>query len=157
MRRLMKIRIFDWLYPLLIGTILALGFVNNSWFEIICAVCGALFWFVQLRLTILMKKDEGIQKNQCKPLGFFLLVPAAGIITAGVSLLSGPFARMPAPMAYGAVAISAVWFACLLLQVISLKKSLSPAGRFLRLTLGAAMSAPLSLALTPDSLYNKNE
>lgn len=148
MRLFMKIRSINWIYPLLIGTILALGFLHNAWFEIICAVCAALFWLVQLRLTILLKKDEGIQKKQCKPLGFFLLPPAIGIITVGILLLFWPLTITPALMAYGTVAISAVWFTCLLLQMIALPKKASPAERFLRLTLGAAMSAPLSLALT---------
>jgi len=148
MRLFMKIGVINWTCPLLIGTILLLGFLNNAWFEIICSVCAVLFWLVQLRLTILMKKDEGIQKKRCRPLGFFLLPPASGIIVAGVLLLFRPLPMMPVPMAYGAVVISAVWFACLLLQTITLTKSVSLAGRFLRLTLGAAMSAPLSLALT---------
>ncbi len=152
MRRLIKIRIFDWVYPLLIGMIFVLGFLNNAWFEIICAVCAALFWLVQFRFTALLKKDEGIQRKKCKPLGFFLLPPAAGIIAAGVLLLFRPFAMIPVPMTYGTVAISAVLFTCLLLQMITLKKKGPPAGRFLCLTLGAAMSAPLSLAL-PLILY----
>lgn len=148
MRLFAKIRIFNWIDPLLIGTILALGYLKNAWFEIICAVCAALFWFVQLKLTLLSTKEEGIQKKQCKPLGFFLLLPGIGITAAGILLLFRPFSMMPAPMAYGTVAVSAVLFACLLLQMITLGRNVSPAGRFLRLTLGAAMSAPLSLALT---------
>jgi hypothetical protein len=32
MRLLTKSRILNWGYPLLIGTILALGFLNNAWF-----------------------------------------------------------------------------------------------------------------------------
>ena len=143
-----KIRIFDWIYPLLIGMILVLSFPNNACFEITCAVCTALFWLVQFRLTMLLEKNESIQKKQCRHLGFFLLPPAAGVIAAGVLLLFRPSSMMPAPIAYGTIAISAVLFVCLLLQIITLKKNVSPAGRFLRLTLGAAMSAPLSLALT---------
>jgi hypothetical protein len=62
---------------------------------------------------------------------------------------------MPAPAVYGIVAVSVLWFACLLLQMITLKQNGSPAGRFLRLTLGAAMSAPLSVALTHTLYINK--
>jgi hypothetical protein len=147
MRLLIKIRIFDWIYPLLIGILLVFGFLNNAWVEVICAVCAALFWFVQFRFTTLLEKDEGIQKNQCKPLGFFLLPLAAGIIAVGVLLLFWPVSTMSAPIAYGTVAVAVVLLACLLLQMITLKKNASTAGRFLRLTLGAAMSAPLSLTL----------
>ncbi len=149
---LMKIRIIYWIYPLLIGAIILLGFLNNAWFEIICAFCGVLFWLVQLRLTNLVKKDEGTQNKQCMPLGFFLIPPAAGIISAGVLLLFRPLPIIPVLTAYGIVVISTTWLSCLLLQLITLKGLASPAGRFLRLTLGAAMSAPLSLALT-STLY----
>ena len=148
MRLHIKIRIFNWIYPLLIGMILLIGYLNNAWFEIICAVCTALFWPIQFRLTILLEKDERIQKKHSKPLCFFLLLPAVGIIAVGVLLLFWPFSMMSAPMVYGTVAISVVLFVCLLLQMVTLKKNVSLAGRFLRLTLGAAMSAPLSLALT---------
>lgn len=148
MRLLIKIRIFDWIYPLLIGMILVFGCLNNAWFEIICAVCAALFWLVQFRFTALLRRDEDIQQKQCKPLGFFLLPPAVGIIAVGGLLLFRPFSIMPATIAYGTAAISVVLFASLLLHMITLRKNISLAGRFLRLTLGAAMSAPLSLALT---------
>jgi len=148
MRLLINMRVFAWIYPLLIGIILVTGLMNNAWFEIICAVCAALFWLVQLRFTTLLKKDEGIQKKQCKSLGFFLLLPSEGIIAAGVLLLFWPFSLMSTPITYGTAAISAALFIFLLFQMITLIKNTSPAGRLLRLTLGAAMSAPLSLSLT---------
>jgi hypothetical protein len=148
MRLFKKMWIFNWIYPLLIGTIIVLGFLNNAWFVIICAVCAALFWLIQLRLTILLKKDKDIQNKQCKPIGFFMLPPSAGIIVIGILLIFWPFSMMPVPMAYGTVGISVVLFACLLIQMIILTKDVSLAGRFLRMTLGAAMSVPLSIAIT---------
>lgn len=148
MRLLTKSKLLNWGYPLLIGTILALGFLNNTWFEIICADCAVLYWLVQLRLTILLKKDEEFQKKWCKPIGFFLFPPAVGILAVGVMLLFWPFPIMPALITYSTIAISVVLFVCMLLQMITLNKNVSLAGRFLRLTLGAAMSAPLSLILT---------
>lgn len=148
MRLLTKSRILDWGYPVLIGAILTLGFLNNAWFEIICSICGVLYWLIQLKLTLLFKKDANFQKKRCKPVGFFLLLPAIGIVAVSILLLFRPFSMIPVPMTYGTVAISALWFTCLLLQVITLKEDVSLAGRFLRLTLGAAMSVPLSLALT---------
>ncbi len=148
MRPLTKTKVFDWGCPLLIGAIFALGYRNNNWFEIFCAACAALFWMVQVRLTFLMKKGESVQKKQCRPLGFFLIPPAAGMIAAGILLLFRPFPVVPLPMAYGTVAISVVWFACLLLQMTALRRNHTIAGRLQRLTLGAVMSAPLSLAVT---------
>ena len=147
MQRLIKIRIFHWIYPLLVGMILVFSIPNNAWFEITCAVCAALFWLVQFRLILLLKKDEGIQKKQCKLLGFFLLLPAMGIIVAGILLFFRPFSLMPAPMAYGTATVSTTLLACLPLQMISIKNNFSLAGRFLRLTLAASMSAPASLVL----------
>lgn len=148
MRLFTKIRIPNWIYPLLIGTVLVLGFLNDAWFEIVCAVCAALFWFIQLRLTILLKKDEEIQKKKCKPLGFFLLLPGIGITAAGILLLFLPLPMMPVPITYISIIVSAVWFLCLLLQMIALGRNGSPAGRLLRMTLAAALSAPASLLLT---------
>lgn len=148
MRGLIKIGFFSWIYPLLIGALLILGALNHAWFEIICASCAALFWLVQLRLTLLLGKDEETQKKKSRHLGFFLLLPASGMIVGGILLLLWPLSMMPTLISYGVIAISAALCVCLLLQTIILIKNGSLAGRFLRLTLGAAMSAPLSMALT---------
>ena len=74
---------------LIIVVIFAFGYLGNSTFEMIVAVCGALFWLVQLLLSFLLNKEIDTQKEKCKALGFILLIPATGLIAVGLMLFSG--------------------------------------------------------------------
>jgi hypothetical protein len=143
-----KSKAFYWIYSLLIASVLALGVFYNAYFEITCAICAALFGGVQLRIIALLQKPEDIQRKQCRPLGVFLLLPALGTIAAGALIILRPSPEVPMQVTYGSVAISIALLLCLLVQMIVFWKNGSTAGRFLRLTTAAAMSAPLSLMIT---------
>lgn len=87
MRNIRRGKLFYWVYIFLIGAILVFDYWNTSDFEMICSLCAALFWFIQLRLVFLLDSDNETQRKQGKPVGFLLLLPAMGIIAAGVMLL----------------------------------------------------------------------
>lgn len=129
----------------MIGAIAVLSYLNNSYFEMACAVCAALFWFAQLRLSFVLDKDEDVQRKQCKPIGFFLLLPTIGMMAAGIFTLFRPYMSASLEMTYCVIALSAAISVCLFFQIAVLWKNKSLAGRFLRLTIAATLSAPLSL------------
>jgi len=141
----MRSKLFYWICIALIGAIFAFGYINGSAFEMICAVCAALFWLVQLRLRWALDKDDNAQRKLCKPIGFFLLLPALGMIAGGIWILIRPNMNIPLEPAYCVIALSAALFVCLLFQIAVLWKIDSISGNFLRMTIVAAMSAPLSL------------
>jgi len=129
----------------LIGAIFAFGYISGSIFEMICSICAALFWSVQLWLYFGLDKDENAQRKHCKPAGFFMLLPAIGIIAGGICIFFRPYMSMSLEMEYCAIAFSTILSMRLLLQIAGLWKISSPAGRFLRLANAASMSATMSL------------
>ena len=145
MKHTVKSQCFFWIYLGLIGPIFVLGYQNDSFFEMSCAICAALFWLIQLCLTFLLEKHENMQRKIGKPIGFFLLLPAAGILTAGIWILFQPGRNILNAAEYYMIGLSGVLAACLSYQLIQFRKSNSPAARVLKLTLIAALSAPLSL------------
>lgn len=80
----MKGKKLYWIDIILIVIIFILGYRSGSAFEIICAVCAALFLCTQLRLFSGLKKDNAAQQKSCKSVGPFLIVPALGTIAGGV-------------------------------------------------------------------------
>lgn len=138
-------KFIHWLYILLVWVIFTLGYVNRSIFEMVCVICAALYWVVQLRLSFALDKDENAQRKFCKPVGFFLLLPSIGMIAAGIWIIFHPYMSISPQMPYCVIALSAVLFASLLFQILAIRKNNSLAGGFLRLVVAASMSAPLSL------------
>jgi len=100
---------------------------------------------VQLKLSFVLDKDENVQRKQCKPAGFFLLLPAIGMMTKGICIIFRPYMSISFEMTYWVIALSTILSICLLIQIAALWKVRSLVGRFLRLTIAAAMSAPMSL------------
>jgi len=123
------------------------GYLNDSIFEILCAVGVLLFLIIQFCLSSFLEKEKNTETERQRPTSFFLLLPPIAIITAGILLLFSPDLST-GNQSYIAIAMSAVLLVCLIFRLISLWKDVSLAGRLLRLTIMATMSAPLSLGIT---------
>ena len=123
------------------------GYLSDSIFEMLCAVGVLLFLIIQFSLSSFLKKDKNTETERRRPASFFLLIPPIAIITAGILLLFSPDLST-GNQSYIAVALSATLLVCLILRLISLWNDVSLAGRLLRLTIIATMSAPLSLGIT---------
>lgn len=136
---------FFWTYLGLISFIFVLGYQSASFFAMSCAICAALFWLTQLWLTLLLEKQENRQRKFGKPIGFFLLLPAAGVLTAGIWILFQPVETISSAAEYFIIVLSGVLAVCLSYQLILLRKNNSPAGRLLKSTLTASLSVPFSL------------
>lgn len=143
MRAAIKDKFFCWAYPPVTVPLVLWCLYSHAYYALACVACSILFWIVQLILSALLRKPEARQKERCAFIGFLLAVPALGTIAVGALFLLRRPSGGPALMACAAAAL----FVCLLLQMISLRGDGSPAGRFLRLALGAAMSSPLSLTM----------
>ena len=74
------------IYFMLIGGIWGLGYINQSSFEMISAICAALFWIAQIWLLFYLEKDEKLQRKRYKFMGVFLLLPTVGMIINGIIL-----------------------------------------------------------------------
>lgn len=59
------------IYFILIGGIWGLGYINQSSFEMISAICAALFWIAQIWLLFYLEKDEKLQKKDISLSEFF--------------------------------------------------------------------------------------
>ena len=150
-------KLFCFANIVLIGAIFIIAYMGNSYFEIACAACAAVYWLVQLRLSFIMDKEDAAQKKLCKPIGYLLLIPALGIIIIGV-LYYFSFLSVSVDAPYIIVVISGVLSVCLILQMIAAWNNKTPAGKFYRYTLSAALSVPMSLIIvlimqitSPDS------
>lgn len=149
--------LFYWSSLFLAGAILLFGALDKSYFIIGCAVYGILLSSIQLRLVSLRNKDKNIQKKSCKPVGFFLLFSAVGLIVFSILIPILYYVDISAERAYFVIGLSGVLSACLLFQTFSLRKDDTLAARFLRLTIIASWPAPLLLIIvlllhitTPD-------
>lgn len=95
------------------------------------------------------EKDNAAQQKSCKSVGPFLIVPALGTIAGGVWIFLRPYRIISSQfqMAYFMTALAMALSVCLLMQIISLRKNASLAGRFLRQSLTAALAVSLSLMI----------
>jgi len=123
------------------------GYLNNSIFEILCAVSVLLFLIIQFSLSSYLENETNTESKQRRPVSFFVLIPTIPIITAGILLLFSPDLTA-GNQSYLAISMSVVLLVCQILRFISIWKDDSLAGRLLRLTVAATMSAPLSLGIT---------
>lgn len=149
MRNLVRSKYFQCINILLILAIFILGYLNHSYFEMACAGCAVMFWFVQLRLSFVSDKEESIQKRDCKAVGYFLLLPTIGIITIGIGILIlfRDYFGISLERKFYVVRLSGILSVCLLLQMIASLKNNTTAGRFMRQLLAASLSAPMSLII----------
>jgi len=141
----MKTKLFHFLYISITAAIFAIGYITDSKFEMICAVCAAPFWVAQLWLYSGLGKEESAQRKLCKPIGWFMLLPSLGMIAGGVRIVFLPYESTSPMLMYGTIALSAVLSAMIVVQIISQWKNTSLIHRFLRQTAFAALSAPLSI------------
>ena len=141
----MKTKLFHFLYISITAAIFAIGYITDSKFEMICAVCAAPFWVAQLWLYSGLGKEESAQRKLCKPIGWFMLLPSLGMIAVGIRFIFLPYTNTDTMMIYATIALSAILSALLVLQVIVQWKDNSLANRFLRQATFAAMSAPLAI------------
>jgi len=123
------------------------GYINDSIFEMLCAVGVLLFLIIQFSLSSFLEKDKHTKTEHQRPVSFFLLIPPILIITAGILLPFSPDLSA-GNQSYIAITMSAALLVCLIFRLISFWNDTSLAGRLLRLTIMATMSAPLSLGIT---------
>lgn len=124
--------------------VFALGYQTKSGFEMLCAISSALFFVSQRSLSSSINKDETSQRTQCKRLSFFMLLPAIMLILAGALIYRGTYPNTTA-YTYCAIGLAGVLFTCLTMQLVAIRGKRATAARFLRLTIWAAFSAPMSL------------
>lgn len=132
----------------LIAAIFIIGYTSHSYFEMACASCGALFWLVGLRLSFVLGKEESIQKRQCRPIGFFVLLPTLGIICVGILMLFRDGFGVSDQGEYYVTWLSCALFVCLLIQMLVTRKDKTTASRFARQLALAALCVPLSLIIS---------
>ena len=132
---------------LLIGAVFVFGFQGQSYFEMSCAVCAALFWLCEMRFSSVLNKDETTQKKVCRSTGFFLLLPAIGIILNGVVFYMWPHFAILHSKTYTVIGFAGLLIACLILQIISLRHNNTVASRFAKQSMLASLSAPMSLVV----------
>ena len=145
MRALMKSKLFQYFNILLIAALFAVGLPSQSYFVMASAVCAALFCMLQLRLFSIRNREEDEQKKKCKPIGYFMLLPTAGMLAVGVLLLFEDYLGAMPKQVYTAIALSGVLAVCMVLQTISVWKEASTAGRFTKQVLIAGLSAPVAV------------
>ena len=145
--KIIRSKAYYLLCALPIAVILIFGYLNGSMFEIICAVGALLFFIIQFSLSSFSDKKTNTENSLHRPVSFFVLLPPIAIIAAGVLLFFSPDFNT-GNQSYLAIFLSVVLLMCLILRFISIWKDSSLAGRLLRLTIAATMSAPLSLGIT---------
>ena len=145
--RLMKRIAFAWLFPTSIVAIGLFGYRGGSSFQVLCAICFLAFVGALLRLMPYTDKSESEQKKRCMSTGFLLLFPSLGVIGAGIQLFYRTHSSISPEVDYCTVIIATGLSIWLLLRQRSVWRDGSLAGRFSRLTIGAALSAPLSLVI----------
>jgi len=123
------------------------GFLYGSIFEILCAASSLLFLAIQFSLRLYQEIDPKAEKEQHRPVSFFLLLAPIITIAAGILLIFSPAIRV-GQHSWFAIAVSIGLLALLSFRLISIWKDTSLAGRLLRFTVPAMMSAPLSLIIT---------
>jgi hypothetical protein len=154
MQTVSKSKRFGFASLLPIGLLLFFGWRSISYFTLACAVCSVFFGFLGLRLTVIIKKGRDAQTKNCKPIGYLLLIPSMGLIVAGIFVLTLPEMRFSDTMVYYLLVIlSGILATLIFLQIAAIWKNESTAGKFLRLTLWASVSAPLSLIIVLSLFY----
>ena len=123
------------------------GFLYGSVFEILCAACSLLFLAIQFSLRSYLEIDTKAEKEQDRPVSFFLLLPPIITIAAGILLIFSPSISV-GNQSWLAIALSIGFLVLLLFRLISVWKDTSLAGKLLRFTVAATMSAPLSLVIS---------
>ena len=124
------------------------GYLHGSVFTMLCASSSLLFLAIQFSLRSYLEIDPKAEKEQHRPVSFFLLLPPIITIAAGIFLIFSSAITI-GKQSWLEIVLSTALLALLSLWLISLWKDSSLAGRLLRLTVAAAMSAPLSLIITP--------
>ena len=132
--------------PIVAGFVV--GYLHGSVFTMLCASSSLLFLAIQFSLRSYLEIDPKAEKEQHRPVSFFLLLPPIITIAAGIFLIFSSAITI-GKQSWLEIVLSAALLALLSLWLISLWKDSSLAGRLLRLTVAAAMSAPLSLIITP--------
>jgi hypothetical protein len=145
--RIVRSKIFHLLCMLPMGISFVSGYLNGSAFEMTCAFSAVLYLLIQFCLSSFLDKDGNTQNEQRRPVSFFLLFPPVLTITGGILLLFLPVFKTMSG-SYFSICSPAVLQICLTLRLISLIGNTTLAGRILKLTVAASMSAPLSLAVT---------
>lgn len=146
-RSLISNKIFPFISLPLILAIFISGCLNHSYFEVGCAGCAALFWMIQLRLSIIIKLDEKTQKKQCSSIGYFVLLPTIGVISNGILLFFRDHLGASLEKKLFIIGLSGILSVYLLLQMIGTLGNNFPAGRFTRQLIIAALSAPMALII----------
>ena len=131
----------------LIAAIFILGYLNRSYFEMVCAGCAALFWLIQFRLSFILDKDDVLQKVKCKPVGYFMMIPSIGMITIGVLIFFRDYFGTSPISQYLNIVLSGILAACLVIQFVVIWKNKSPAGRFMRQLIISELSSPMTLII----------
>jgi hypothetical protein len=126
----------------------AAGYVNRSSAAMISALCTLVFLWIQYRLEFGFEKSEAEQRKLCKSIGYFLLIPSIGVIVIGILTLFNMKAGVFPIIDYVMITLSAVLSVCLVIYRAGLRWYKNPAGRFLRMTSIAALSAPMSSMIT---------
>ena len=152
-----KKKLLPWIYIALVCALFALSLANQFYFGISSALCAFFFWLGQFKLGRLLGQEEDEEAKHCRNMGFFLLIPTLGTILSGVSLLFYPPSEMPLLPLYGGLGVSALLAMYTIWEIVSLRKNLSVAGRFLRLTCWMALSSPASLIVVLTLLLTKTE
>lgn len=143
----MKRIAFTWLFPTSIVAIGLFGYLGRSNFQMLCAVCFLAFAGVVFRLTSYTGKNETEQRKRCMSTGFLLLLPSFGMVAAGIQILLKAHSSISTIIDYCTVIFAAGLAVWLLFRLRSVWRDGSLAGRFTRLTIAAALSAPLSLVI----------
>ena len=155
----MRNKLYYWLATALALAIFAIGCINRTNVAMVGALCAIIFLWIQYCLEQGLDKSDTEQRELCKPIGYFLLIPSIGIIVAGVWIFFSGNTVVSSIMNYGMIALSAVLSVCLVVYRSGLKWYQNPVGRFLRMVSVAALSAPMSLMIvlllytfqTPDA------
>jgi len=145
MRAFMKSRDLPYWHILLIAALFAVGALGQSIFVAACAGCAAIFWAVQFRLLVITRKEESVQKKQCKPIGYLLLLPTSGMLTIGIIIFFGDYIGEAAQQSYIAIGTAILLVGIAALPIISGWQEQSPAGKFARQTAFAGLSAPMAV------------
>ena len=141
----MKEKLLRWLPLLLIAVVLMIGLCYQDYAEAGLTFYSAILFGIGLRLR--PDASEAEQRKQCKPIGFFMLLPALGIIAVGVYALLAPRRALPTGITVALIALSIIHMALLILQILSLHKCASVAGKCSRWLVAASMAAPFSLMI----------
>ena len=141
----MKSVLFRWLFPTSVIAIFLFGYLGASSFQMVCALCTALFVAVLLRLSAHLGKSTAEQEKCCMPVGFFMLIPSLGMIGCSIHVFFKSHTGMSAEVNYCTIIFAGIIVSWLLYRLKALWSDKSLIGRFARLVIAAALSAPVSL------------